>query len=151
VRSSSVKYNVQGLGGWEASDGSTSSTPLKPLADLMLERGHTYIDVLKMDIEGFEWAWVEHEADIAARVGQLLIEVHVNCNGRSASRYPHKNFLSMLEALELRGLRLFWKELNPVWPETCSEFSLVQQEWGKWEERKRMLPPLKPYAPPRPV
>jgi hypothetical protein len=33
--------------------------------------GHNHIDVLKMDIEGAEWAFVMKEASLLTKVGQL--------------------------------------------------------------------------------
>eukprot|EP01035_Chromulina_nebulosa_P029074 gene29074-38498_t len=46
------------------------------LTELMKEFGHTYIDVLKMDIESMEWQFIEHEAKVLRNVGQLLVELH---------------------------------------------------------------------------
>lgn len=170
-RSPLISYNAVGLGGWldSSSTGSGagsggSALIWQPLTEIMRARNHSYIDVLKVDIEGGEWAWLQHEARLLDRVGQLLIEVHITCDAAASRRdgngngnggggrrgggkptglrYPPGNFLRMLESIEARGLRLFYKELNPMWPESCAEFSLVRSEWGKWDTDKGLLPPL---------
>ena len=142
---SSISYIVQGLGSWTPGGGNRL---FKPLADIMIAHNHSYIDVLKMDIEGTEWAFIEHEHDLLERVGQLLIEVHVNCDAArpGPSRFPRKSFLRMLAVFESHGLRLFYKEINPLFPESCAEFSLIQSEWGKWDSSKHALEPLLPFS-----
>jgi len=144
-RLSSISYNGFGLGGYEFLG---KNPQFQTLTDIMIARGHTYIDVLKIDIEGAEWAWLENEHSLLDRVGQLLIEVHIGCDDEMANyfHFPRANFLSMVETFESHGLRFFYKELNPMWPECCSEFSFIQKEWGKWEEEKKHLPHLAPFT-----
>ena len=73
-RISAVHYNATGLG---ASENSNGELKYKLLSDFMMERGHTYIDILKVDIEGGEFPWIANEPlDTFSRIGQLLIEVH---------------------------------------------------------------------------
>ena len=105
----------------------------------MAERNHSYIDVLKMDIEGAEWAFVENEAEMLKNVGQLLIEVHFNCDSSKFlhSRFPTTSFHRLLVTLESHGLRLFYKEINPFYPDSCAEFSLIQRYWGQWDASKK--------------
>ena len=176
-RISSISYNAVGLGGWQdrpirskpGSQADGAPLILQPLSEIMRERNHSYIDVLKMDIEGHEWLWILHEPHTLERIGQLLIEVHIDCDNRrggqshsgsgsvsgpnkntikagsNSAAYPYGSFLKLLEALEARGLRMFYKELNPMWPESCSEFSFVQKDWGQWEAGKSKLEPLPPF------
>ena len=52
--------------------------PLKMLKDIMIMLNHTYVDVLKVDIEGGEHEWIEKEPPgVLSRVGQLLMEIHL--------------------------------------------------------------------------
>lgn len=144
VRHEAISYTLVGLGGF---DTTANNELFKPLSNLMIARNHSYIDVLKVDIEGGEWAWIENEADILQRVGQLLIEVHIGCDEEMVNilKFPKKDFFYMAEFLELQGLRMFYRELNPMWPECCSEFSFIQKDWGKWDADKGSLSPLKPF------
>lgn len=48
--------------------------PVKKLKTLMLERGHSHIDLLKMDIEGSEYAVLPDIVDLDVR--QILVETH---------------------------------------------------------------------------
>ena len=80
-RDPNIIYTVVGLG-------PTSDAPLKMgsteppdrmilLHQIMKMLNHTYVDVLKIDIEGGEHPWVKAEPiETFTRVGQLLIEVH---------------------------------------------------------------------------
>ena len=47
--------------------GKDPSRPYKTLQTLMKENGHTYIDVLKVDIEGSEKAVASPQADVLER------------------------------------------------------------------------------------
>lgn len=141
-RSPSISYNLLGIGGYGVAQ---NKDPLfQPLADMMNSRNHTYIGVLKIDVEGAEWFWLENEPNTLDRIGQLLIEVHIGCDDEMANyfHFPRASFLTMVETFEAHGLRFFYKELNPMWPECCSEFSFIQKEWGKWEEEKLLFPPM---------
>lgn len=62
---------------------------LKPLVEMMRTLEHTYIDILKMDIEYAEWHWLARETNILDRVGQLLIEVHTKDNRRFPYQGPN--------------------------------------------------------------
>lgn len=75
--------------------------PVRTLATLQREHGHDRIDVLKLDIEGGEYAVIDDI--VAAAPGQLLIEFHHRADGR--------DFEITAEALgKLRdaGYRVFW-------------------------------------------
>ncbi|KAI0776552.1 methyltransferase domain-containing protein [Trametes elegans] len=106
------------------------------LKSLMAENGHTHIDFLRMDTEGWEWetlraiirdfttervtppqganadgessSWGVHERDGVLPFGQLQIELHV-WNQR------FQDFLEWWELLEASGLRPFHNEINLVY------------------------------------
>ena len=68
IRDPKVKFTATGLG---------SRPNAKLLHELMKDNNHTYIDILKIDIEGGEYEWLRSEpAETFKRIGQLLIEVH---------------------------------------------------------------------------
>lgn len=72
-RDPQIVYTILGLGPTD------NSKPIKMLLlhEIMKSLNHTYVDVLKIDIEGGEHAWVQAEPlDTWTRVGQLLLEVH---------------------------------------------------------------------------
>ncbi len=110
----------------------------KSLREIMMELGHARLDILKMDIEGFEWTVLEQEVLPLAMTTppqaaplQLLFELHteganprfvpqgvVKGRGRAA---VNALFLSLLEA----GYRVVSKEINGG-DLACAEFSLVK-------------------------
>ena len=74
--------------------------------------GHTFIDILKIDIEGWEFDALTAFLDALPEgevlpVGQLQIEIHA-WKGREDLKY----FSHWWAALEAAGLRPFWKEPN---------------------------------------
>jgi FkbM family methyltransferase len=52
------------------------SVPMKSLADIIKELGHSHIDVLKMDIEGSEYAVIDSILAAPVRIDQILLELH---------------------------------------------------------------------------
>merc|ERR1719277_1594134 len=97
----------------------------------MTELGHTYLDVLKFDIEGFEWKLFETEILPSKRLPeQISFELHT----QKASPYfvPQENvadkdfvavnqlFLSLYQL----GYRVSSKEVNNGDP-ACAEFVMV--------------------------
>jgi hypothetical protein len=80
---------------------------MKPLAELMETFGHTYIDVLKMDIEEAEYPFLDNESHLLKQIGQLFIEMH---------KYGDKfDAFSYLDVIEKQDLRMFFKEHNFRW------------------------------------
>ncbi|CAE7651362.1 Mettl24 [Symbiodinium sp. KB8] len=78
------KYHRTGLGG---TDGWQNGLPVKTLATLMRENGHSHLDVLKVDIERAEHAAVKQIAsDGWPSVGQFLVEVHIDSDAPQARR-----------------------------------------------------------------
>lgn len=76
-RPQSMEGNVYTMGKNEA------KFQFYPLGEIMKKLGHDRIDVLKMDIEGFEWGVFEQEILPLARAGrhapvQILFELHTD-------------------------------------------------------------------------
>jgi Methyltransferase domain len=142
-RVSSISYNNYGLGypnSVQRNDAGfvEHARNLRNLSALMAMNGHSYIDVMKIDCEGCEWDFIEKEAEVLSRVGQLMIEVHSNVDDKVFNANA-KNIISFIEKLEAHDLRLFHKEpnlSNPVGIRCCSEFSLIQREWYNWNHAK---------------
>lgn len=81
VRDPKITYVATALG---PSSSSKKNVNFKLIHELMKERGHTYIDVLKIDIEGGEYLWIDNEPiETFTRIGQLMIEVHREDHGTS--------------------------------------------------------------------
>lgn len=103
------------------------------LADIMTRLGHRKIDVLKFDIEGFEWELFRTEIlpPHLPKPTQMLFELHTE--GASKQYVPeavvrgkrgiHVDQL-MLQLHDL-GYRVFDKDVNPG-DEFCAEFSLLR-------------------------
>lgn len=49
---------------------------MKSLIDIVSENNHSYIDVLKMDIEGSEYCVIESILNSAIEIRQILLEIH---------------------------------------------------------------------------
>jgi Methyltransferase domain len=115
--------------------------PLKMLKDIMIMLNHTYVDVLKVDIEGGEHEWIEKEPpSVMSRMGQLLMEVH--CSTPSRKQVPEWMMIQTVEKLEKMSFRIFHKELNiPIYP-CATELSLMQRDWVDWNLNKPLLSPL---------
>ncbi|KAH6677915.1 methyltransferase domain-containing protein [Plectosphaerella plurivora] len=89
----------------------TKEPPFYSIVDLMKKNGHTYIDILKMDIEEAEFDAMDGITEIFNNgdqlpIGQLLMEMHIY-----ARRLPNA-VLEWWERLESRGLRPAWTEPN---------------------------------------
>jgi len=102
-----------GLAGWDAHE-KEHETKFYTLQSLMAVNNHTFIDILKIDIEGWEFDALDAIVrEYKSRgqplpFGQLQLEVHV-----WDKKFP--DFLKWWEALEELGLRPFWTEANLVY------------------------------------
>merc|ERR1712137_647718 len=103
----------------------------KTLSETMRVLGHTTIDILKFDIEGFEWTLFEQEIlPMTNPPKQLAFELHTEGSKPVAVQprlvegkgFPAVNqlFLSLFN----KGYRVTSKEINQV-DEKCAEFVLV--------------------------
>ncbi|KAG7085881.1 hypothetical protein E1B28_003415 [Marasmius oreades] len=84
------------------------------LSSLMKTNGHSHIDILKVDIESWEFETLTTliksytSAGLPLPFGQLQLEIH-------AWNKSFEEFLSWWEMLEDAGLRPFWTEPNLVY------------------------------------
>jgi len=80
---------------------------LRTLTTLMEENGHGWIDMLKIDIEGAEFATLEALFNFydVLPFGQLQLEIH-------SHKLSFPNFYRWWERLESKGLRAFSSEIN---------------------------------------
>lgn len=113
------------------------------LPALMVQNGHTFIDVLKIDIEGAEFAslaqfvsfftdgagarhphapppvnapaaaWRDHRGAVVLPVGQMQVELHAREGAGRVDEFAQ--FLQWWEALEEAGMRPFSAEPNLVY------------------------------------
>jgi hypothetical protein len=105
-------FRPYALGGRDAHS-SSDHPPMYTLHSLMVQNGHSFIDILKIDIESGEFDALERFlADYAHAdslpIGQLQVEIH-------ASSIPFARLLDWWEKLEGAGLRPFWTEPNLVY------------------------------------
>ena len=95
-------------------DTSTHFRPPKFDSVIFTLLGHTFIDILKIDIEGGEFdaltPFLTAHAEGVLPVGQLQLEIHAR-DGRERFDY----FVKWWASLEATGLRPFWTEPNLVY------------------------------------
>lgn len=86
--------------------------PYYNIQDLMAKNGHTYIDILKIDIEFFEFSTLTSLIKFTRNgefpIGQMLLEIHLF--GHQDSSLPV--FIDWWESLEQVGMRATWTEPN---------------------------------------
>jgi hypothetical protein len=95
----------------------------------MERRGHSHIDVLKVDIEGSEWKAL---AGDLPSIGQLQVEVHEEPGTDEGARVA--SLSKLFNNIERHGLRLFHKEVNARYNLNCMEFSFIQENWSPSEK-----------------
>jgi len=106
-------FKPYGLAGVNA-HGPDDPHPMYTLASLMALNGHEHIDILKIDIESWEFETLTAlvrsylDADQPLPFGQLQLEIHV-------WNKKFSEFLKWWEMLEEAGLRPFWTEPNLVY------------------------------------
>ena len=105
---------------------------MKTLKEIMYMFNHTYIDVLKLDIEGGEYSFFNEEASLLNNVGQLMVEIH---NVGLEKKLKKKNITKYLRMIEMQGLRMFHKENNVYAGGCCVELSFVRLNWEKWNKK----------------
>ena len=128
--------------GYESSGGGNDRSQSIP--QLLAANGHSRacVDVLKMDVEGFELALIRETPWHELCVGNLLVELHGHrCNAcknlRSSWRQESNRastfarFVSLLKPLENAGLRLFSTEPTSVLAHyrDAFELSFVNVSW----------------------
>jgi hypothetical protein len=77
----------------------------------MEKNGHSHVDILKMDIEGYEFESLESLLtafeDVEVPVSQILMEIHLDPGRKSVD-----DFLAWWESLGAAGYRAAWTEPN---------------------------------------
>lgn len=103
----------------------------KSLESTMTELGHSHVDLLKFDIEGFEWPLFQDEILQSGRLPtQLAFELHTS--GANAAAVPpvnvHDKHKKEVDGLFLKlydkGFRVVSKEINPG-DASCAEFVAI--------------------------
>mmetsp|Transcript_13053 Transcript_13053/g.45630 ORF Transcript_13053/g.45630 Transcript_13053/m.45630 type:complete len:353 (-) Transcript_13053:29-1087(-) len=84
--------------------------PVKRLRTIMAELNHDWVDVLKVDTEGSEFALFLEDADNAAflPVSELLIEFHNRFEGARGDAKRN----AVLQVLQLQGFRIVYTSAN---------------------------------------
>ena len=109
-------------------DKHTASPPFYTLPTLMKENKHTYIDILKIDIEGSEYDALDTFMDAfdgitsasgknVLPIGQVMIELHLGDgvhldNDKAGVNVGFERFRTWWERLERMGMRPAWIEIN---------------------------------------
>ncbi|CAE6442252.1 unnamed protein product [Rhizoctonia solani] len=124
TRATFYKYAISGK------DDHQANPPRWTLRSLMERHGHTFIDILKVDIEGAEFDVLSEsikyytDNQLPLPFGQLQLEIH-------SGNVPFEKFLKWWEELEAAGLRPFHTETNLIvvswWRSkpTFSEYSFL--------------------------
>ncbi|CAL8092590.1 unnamed protein product [Orchesella dallaii] len=109
-----IKFQPIGIGGKDQNISSVLGMqlnyPLKTLKTLMRENGHEWIDVLKIDVEGYEYESLSRVLGDFQQVlpfDQLLIEVHLSW---ISSEEVYSLVIPWWDALERMGLRPYFTE-----------------------------------------
>lgn len=92
--------------------------PFFTIDTLMKQNNHTYIDILKIDIEGSEYDALDAFMDSLDKkgqrvmpIGQVMIELHLG-NGDPGEKVDFERFRKWWERLEKMGMRPAWMEVN---------------------------------------
>ncbi|KIJ98366.1 hypothetical protein K443DRAFT_104106 [Laccaria amethystina LaAM-08-1] len=106
-------FKAFGLSGADK-HGPDDTPPMYTLETLMKLNGHTHIDILKIDIEGWEFDTLTTllkpyvSSGLPVPFGQLQLEIHI-------WQKTFDEYLAWWEMLEAVGLRPFWTEPNLVY------------------------------------
>jgi len=63
-------------GNWYVSKSNAITVNMKSIGDVATEHGHTFVDILKMDIEGSEFEVIDDIAHWGVAFGQICVEFH---------------------------------------------------------------------------
>lgn len=80
----------------------TVKAPMKCLSDIVKELGHSYLDIVKIDIEGSEYKVLESILSAPVEIDQILIEIHERffSDGKDKTK-------ELLNMLDQKGFKLF--------------------------------------------
>ncbi|MGA2263161.1 MAG: FkbM family methyltransferase [Acidobacteriota bacterium] len=98
---------------------------VKSLADIARSLNHTHVDILKIDIEGGEFAALKQmllsRTLLSLQVKQLMVEFHLWNDDSFA------DFVRVIESLKKQGYLLFRKEFNPYAADKCAEYAFIKR------------------------
>ncbi len=87
---------------YRKSEGQTVMAPVKTLNTIMAELGHNRIDLLKMDIEGGEYAVIDTIVKTALPIQQILVEFH-----HAYETIPLSATVASIHGLRSLGFKVF--------------------------------------------
>lgn len=105
---------------------SSRSYPCQSLSNIMKDLGHSYVDIMKADVEGMEWKLLENWRS-EARVGQVLFELHF------WHQSAPKNIVALLRSIiiPLEKLGYFIQTVEPVAAKIDSyEVTFLNANWS---------------------
>lgn len=110
IQAGDTRAHFEKIGvGEEAS--SEDGIRMQSLHDIMQRHGHSYVDIVKMDIEGDEFpvltAFMDAYKEKQLPIGQLLVEIHL-----IGDNHTVQSFAEWWERLESFGMRPFSSEPN---------------------------------------
>jgi hypothetical protein len=130
----SVHFEPVGLG--VANEVDSKGWVIKTLDTLMAEKGVDHVDILKVDIEGSEWAAINqmHKTKTLQKVDQLSIELHFKQHDTNNAGIDSgvREVFEFFENCEAAGLYAFSSEVNynpSGWTSKkpyCIEYTLVR-------------------------
>lgn len=101
---------------------------MRTLAEIMRELNHTWIDVLKIDIEGYENIVLQEFGSKPPAVTQLLVELHLMTTGHISS--GPADIKKTLVTLRHAGFKVFRREPNYNAPSAygCWEYAFIRTD-----------------------
>ncbi|GAQ90438.1 hypothetical protein KFL_006390030 [Klebsormidium nitens] len=110
---------------WCLADETNQDNNVYSLTDIMLNLGHTFVDVLKVDCERCEYTSFKSILKPQVSnppIGQFLVETY---NGAALEKDDHKIVDTFLRELESAGFQLFHLEPNWQWWPPGAEWAFV--------------------------
>ncbi|EDU49332.1 Methyltransf-22 multi-domain protein [Pyrenophora tritici-repentis] len=139
-------------------DAHSSDPPFWTLPSLMKQNNHTYIDILKIDVEGSEYDALDTMMDAfdnmktasgnsVLPIGQVMIELHLgdgvhlqDSSGGGSVNFGR--FRKWWERLERMGMRPVWMEINlfaVTLGNTKSDPRCTEYVWVNAKDRRNVL------------
>ena len=108
-----------------AKEGNTAS--FTTLALSMAQNNATWLDILKIDIEGAEWEiFMEYfDERVPMPFTQILVEIHTDATSR-ISGVKHDVLTRFFRGMSDAGYRIFSVEPNYLNAQDCLEFSFMK-------------------------
>jgi len=126
-------FHDQGIVGGETSQPNASAFGSKSttLREALRQNGHAGgVDILKFDIEGYEYELLEEMDWASLRIGLILFEVHAGIiEGRLGRPYDAGAFHRHLQRLESAGYRLYSVEPVCLACPGQLELALIHRDW----------------------